>query len=95
VGFETASNRLDKLHSRNVKCPYCKGFIPKFQSTCERCGVSKKQLKMQAGRKPMKSHEGSAKARLFSRERRQKTCPLVDGLLFLSFLAGLDIITSG
>ena len=44
MSYETASKRLDKLHSKNTKCPYCKAVIPKFVSKCDQCGVSKKQI---------------------------------------------------
>jgi len=36
--------RLDRMYNRGVRCPYCKAKIVKYTTTCERCGVTKKQI---------------------------------------------------
>ena len=36
--------RLDRMYVKNVRCPYCKGLIPKFVDTCSGCGITKAQI---------------------------------------------------
>ena len=44
MAYDVGSRRLDRLYARNTRCPYCKAAIRKMTSTCERCGVTKKQI---------------------------------------------------
>ena len=36
--------KLDRLYNKNVRCPYCRARIHKYTTTCERCGITKKQI---------------------------------------------------
>jgi TM2 domain-containing membrane protein YozV len=78
---------MDYLYTSNVRCPYCRGKILKYTTTCPRCGVQKQQI----------HHASNKQAKEImraKRENRKKHIPIPDdkkGLIFLTRRRPLDV----
>jgi ribosomal protein L24E len=68
----THDEDLDRLYKRKVKCPYCGYPIEKFQSKCDKCGVTKYQISFASNteaKQIMKNRTGEKIVKLRRRPR--------------------------
>jgi len=85
---KVVNNRLDKLYSSNVKCPYCRARIPKFVAECARCGITKVQIS-QASHQEAKAILSGKEEGIVMKSRRRPDDLNVRGLLLRVSLFGM------
>ena len=62
--------RLDLLYNRNVRCPYCRAKILKYTTTCQRCGVTKKQISQASNTRAKEMRKEKKGGKIFKTKHR-------------------------
>ena len=77
--------RLDKLYSKNVRCPYCKALIPKYTVKCSQCGIKKDQIARASNKEAKEIISGRAHGKVIFSKRRPEDLNYSRFLLLMIF----------
>ena len=79
------NDKLERLYSKNVRCPYCRMMIPKYVVICEQCGVTKEQIAQASNRDAKEIIKGRGTGKVVMTKTRPDDIDFVKLILITMF----------
>ncbi|MCL2570317.1 MAG: TM2 domain-containing protein [Firmicutes bacterium] len=78
--------KLERLYSKKIKCPYCRAYIRKYTKKCLQCGITKEQIRHASNKEAKKIIKGQAEGRVLKTRVRPDDVNFTRMIMFVVFL---------